>query len=159
MFSHLNLHDLVTTWSVQIMSNCLSVSPSMYGSTALVDLGRFFSFLIYTQSVGLLGRGISQSQGRYLHTEQHNHRIKAHRQPCLEWDSNPLSQCLSGRRPSMPYTARPLWSANYDSDNFRCFIGEFMKGANTVHSSFLSLSSFVSSKTRFCSQQGNISFT
>jgi hypothetical protein len=25
--------------------------------------------LIYTQSVGLLGRGISLSQGRYLHTE------------------------------------------------------------------------------------------
>jgi hypothetical protein len=29
----------------------------IYGSTALVDLGRFFNFLIYTQSVGLLGRG------------------------------------------------------------------------------------------------------
>jgi hypothetical protein len=41
----------------------------IYGSTALVDLGRFFSFFIYTQSVGLLGRGISPSQGRYLHTE------------------------------------------------------------------------------------------
>jgi hypothetical protein len=26
------------------------------GSTAFVDFGRFFSFLIYTQSVGLLGR-------------------------------------------------------------------------------------------------------
>jgi hypothetical protein len=36
-----------------------------------VDLGRFFSFLIYTQSVELPERGISQSQGRYLHTEQH----------------------------------------------------------------------------------------
>jgi hypothetical protein len=44
---------------------------SIYGSTALVDLGRFFSFLIYTQSVGPLGRGISQLQSRYLHTEQH----------------------------------------------------------------------------------------
>jgi hypothetical protein len=43
----------------------------IYGSTALVDLGRFLSLLIYTQSVGLLGRGISPSQGRYLHTEQH----------------------------------------------------------------------------------------
>jgi hypothetical protein len=36
-----------------------------------VDLGRFFSFLIYKQSAGLLGRGISPSQGRYIHTEQH----------------------------------------------------------------------------------------
>jgi hypothetical protein len=41
-------------------------------------LGRFFSFLIYTQSVGLLGRGMSPSQGLYLHTEQHKHRISAH---------------------------------------------------------------------------------
>jgi hypothetical protein len=42
---------------------------SVCGSTALVDLGRFFNFLIYAQSVGLLGRGISPSQDRYLHTE------------------------------------------------------------------------------------------
>jgi hypothetical protein len=41
-----------------------------YGSTALVDLGPFFSFLIYMQSVGLLGRGISPSQGRYLNRGQ-----------------------------------------------------------------------------------------
>jgi hypothetical protein len=49
---------------------------SIYGSTALVDLGRFFSFVIYTQSVGFLGRGISPSQARYLHTEHKRH-------PCL----------------------------------------------------------------------------
>jgi hypothetical protein len=30
---------------------------SIYGSISLLDLGRFFSFLIYTRSVGLLGRG------------------------------------------------------------------------------------------------------
>jgi hypothetical protein len=34
-----------------------------------VDLGRFFSF--YTKPVGLLGQGISLSEGHYLHTEQH----------------------------------------------------------------------------------------
>jgi hypothetical protein len=49
------------------LPTCLSI----YGSTALVDLGRFFSFLIYAQSVGLLGRWTSQLQGRLLHTEQH----------------------------------------------------------------------------------------
>jgi hypothetical protein len=38
-----------------------------------MGLGRFFSFLIHTQSVGLLGRGISPLQGRYLHTEKHRH--------------------------------------------------------------------------------------
>jgi hypothetical protein len=32
----------------------------------------------YTRSVGLLGRGISPSQGLYLHTEQYKHRINAH---------------------------------------------------------------------------------
>jgi hypothetical protein len=34
--------------------------------------------LSYTQSVGPLGQGISQSQGLYLYTEQHKHRINAH---------------------------------------------------------------------------------
>jgi hypothetical protein len=34
-------------------------------STALVGLGLFFSFLIYSQSVGLLGQVISSSQGLY----------------------------------------------------------------------------------------------
>jgi hypothetical protein len=36
-----------------------------------------FSSLIYTQSVGRPGRGISQSQGRHLRTEQNKHRINA----------------------------------------------------------------------------------
>jgi hypothetical protein len=45
----------------------------------------------FTQTVGLLGRGISPLQGRYLHTEQHKHRINAHRHPCLKWESNPHS--------------------------------------------------------------------
>jgi hypothetical protein len=40
--------------------------------TALVDVDRFLSFLIYTQSAELLGREISPLQRRYLHTKQHN---------------------------------------------------------------------------------------
>jgi hypothetical protein len=48
----------------------------------------FFSFLIYTQSVGLLGREISPTQGCYLH--------RAHRHICLEWDSNPRSRVRAG---------------------------------------------------------------
>jgi hypothetical protein len=50
---------------------------SIYGSTARVDLGRFFS-LSFTQSVGLLGRIISQSQGRYLYrtTQTQNKRTQ-----------------------------------------------------------------------------------
>jgi hypothetical protein len=45
-----------------------------------------FQLILYT--VGLLGRGISPSQGRHLHAEQHKHRINGDRHPCLEWDSN-----------------------------------------------------------------------
>jgi hypothetical protein len=34
-----------------------------------------FQFInLFTQSVGLLGRGISQSQGRYLHTDITNNK-------------------------------------------------------------------------------------
>jgi hypothetical protein len=84
----------------------------LYGSTVLVDLGRFFNFLIDTQFVGLLGRGISPSQGSYLHTEQNKHRINAHRLLWLEWDSNLSSQGSSGQRRFMPWTGRPLWSAH-----------------------------------------------
>jgi hypothetical protein len=47
-------------------------------STALVGPGRFFSFLIYSQLVGPLGRVISPSQGRYLNTGQHKHRINTY---------------------------------------------------------------------------------
>jgi hypothetical protein len=42
---------------------------SIYGSTALLlELRRYSVFLSPTQSIGLLGRGISPSQGRYLLT-------------------------------------------------------------------------------------------
>jgi hypothetical protein len=58
-------------------SRVLSIYIYVYGSTALGDLGRFFSLFIHTQSVGLLGKGISLSQGRYLHTEQQRHRLNA----------------------------------------------------------------------------------
>jgi hypothetical protein len=41
--------------------------------------GFSFSFVIFfTQTVGLLGRMISPSQGPYLHTGQHKHRINAY---------------------------------------------------------------------------------
>jgi hypothetical protein len=48
-------------------------------------------FLNLRHSVGLLGRVISQSQGRYLTQTKNKHRY-----PCLEWDSNTRFQCSSG---------------------------------------------------------------
>jgi hypothetical protein len=77
---------------------CQNHHLSIYDSTALVDLGYFFSFSIYTQTVGLLGRLISPSQGRYLHTGQQKPRSNAHRHRCLVWDSNPWSECSSDQR-------------------------------------------------------------
>jgi hypothetical protein len=56
---------------------------SIYGSTALVDVGCYFSFLMYTQSVGFLGRGISPSQGRSLHTKQHTQNKRT--QTSMPW--------------------------------------------------------------------------
>jgi hypothetical protein len=67
-----------------------------------------FSFLILYTVCRIPWKGISASQGRYLHTEQHKHKINALRQPCLRWDSNPRPQCSSCRRWFMQWTARPL---------------------------------------------------
>jgi hypothetical protein len=75
---------------------------SICDATALANLGRYFSFLICTQLVCLLGQGISKSQGRCLHTEQHKHRTEARRHPCLKWDSNQPPQCSRQRRRFMP---------------------------------------------------------
>jgi hypothetical protein len=66
-----------------------------------------FNFSIIRQSVGFHGRGISPSQGRYLH----KHRLNVDIHPCLEWDSNRRSQCSSKRRQFKPRTARSLCSA------------------------------------------------
>jgi hypothetical protein len=43
----------------------------------------FSSVITFTQSVGLLGRVISPSQGRYLHAGQHKQNKRTHRHPCL----------------------------------------------------------------------------
>jgi hypothetical protein len=72
---------------------------SIYGSTALCWMLAAFpvSWSFYT-----VGRtpwtGDQPSQSRYLHTEQHKHRINTNRHPCLKWDSNPRSQRSSERR-------------------------------------------------------------
>jgi hypothetical protein len=48
-----------------------STSIYLWLSSSLLGLGRFSVSEFYTQSVGLLGREISPSQGLYLYTEQH----------------------------------------------------------------------------------------
>jgi hypothetical protein len=74
----------------------LSYVPDFHFSLSflLLPLGALFhfSFLIYTQSVGLLKRGISRAQSRYLRrTTQTQNKRRQTTMP--EWDSNPRSQC------------------------------------------------------------------
>jgi hypothetical protein len=68
----------------------------------LLRPGLFFSFvMLFTQTVGLLGRGISPDS-RPLSTERttQTQNIRTHIHPCLELDSNPRSQYSSQRRSS-----------------------------------------------------------
>jgi hypothetical protein len=105
------------------LSICLSLYLSIYLSTYLsiyiyiylwlyrlfVEPWPLFQFLnLFTQTVCLLGRVISSSQGHYLNTGQHKHRINANRHPCLEWNSNPHSQRSRERRQIMSYSAATL---------------------------------------------------
>jgi hypothetical protein len=61
------------------MSTRLGLFQFQWFYSPLLSPSLFFSFVIFfTQTVGLLGRVISPSRGRYLHTGQHNHRINAY---------------------------------------------------------------------------------
>jgi hypothetical protein len=82
-----------------ISSHSVSAFIHQWFYSPLLGPGCFFQFRdpVHCRWDSLDGV-ISPSQGRYLHSEQHKHRINAHRHPYLEWDSNPQPQCLSGRR-------------------------------------------------------------
>jgi hypothetical protein len=72
-----------------------SIHLPIYGSTALVELGRFFNLLIYTQPVGHLARGIRPSQGGYLHTDIHaSSRIRTYNPSVLAGEDG---SCLRQR--------------------------------------------------------------
>jgi hypothetical protein len=82
-------------WTI-IQSFFSMALPAHSGPWPLIQFRNHFS-----QMVELLGRVISPSQGLYLNTGQHRHRINAYthtKHPCLKWDSNPRSQCLNGLR-------------------------------------------------------------
>jgi hypothetical protein len=57
-----------------------------------------FSFMIILQTVGLLGRVISSSQGFYLNTGQHTHRINA--------STHQTSMPFVGFEPTIPASER-----------------------------------------------------
>jgi hypothetical protein len=69
----------------------------------LLDFGRFFSFLIF-YTVGRTPWTGDQPVSWPLpaHRTARTQNKLTHRHPCLEWDLNSRSQCLSGRRRFMP---------------------------------------------------------
>jgi hypothetical protein len=68
---YLTAADPVSLFFIHLFIHLWLYSP-------LLGHGLFFRFVIFsTQTVGLLGRALSPSQGRYLHTGQHKHRINA----------------------------------------------------------------------------------
>jgi hypothetical protein len=101
-YSALCIRHVIHVHLLKIQIYCSKANCTLSLSLMLLPLfehrppvKRFISlqFLTLGQSVGLLGREISPSQGRYLH----KHRINVDKHPCLEWDSNPRSQWSSGR--------------------------------------------------------------
>jgi hypothetical protein len=74
----------------------------------------FSSVIIFSQMVGLPRRVISLSQGRYLNTGQHKHRINAYtHQTSIPWVGfETRSQHPSERREFILQTAWLLWPAH-----------------------------------------------
>jgi hypothetical protein len=64
--SHLLIHSFIHQWLYSF-----SLGPGLF----------FSSVIFFTKKVGLLGRGMSPSQGRYLQTEQHKQNKRTHRHP------------------------------------------------------------------------------
>jgi hypothetical protein len=96
-------------WYFQLQNDSLSLFFSCSHLEHKASVKRFVSlqFLNLGQSTGLLARGSARRKAA-TYIGQHKHRINADRHPCLEYDSNPRSQCSSERRQFMPQTARPL---------------------------------------------------
>jgi hypothetical protein len=92
------LHPLSLSVSLSLSLSVFPVAPTWSVGHPWNALFHF-SFLILKQSVGSARRkAATYTQSKRKH-------------PCLEWDSNPRSQCSKGRRQFMLQTARPLWSA------------------------------------------------
>jgi hypothetical protein len=119
-WNSISLHLSSFFTEFDIANNCNLLPIRHMALQPFVGTWPLFQFLDLLQSVGLLGRGISPSQGRYLHTQDSANRINAHRHKYLKWNSNPRFQCLSGRKQFMPYTGRPVWSAHTTCIKAKC---------------------------------------
>jgi hypothetical protein len=85
-------------------------ASQLRGSSFLINNKFGLCLFRFRILVGLLWRVIGPSQDLCLHrTAQHRKNADIH--PCLERDSNPRSQCSSGRKQYVPQTARLLGPA------------------------------------------------
>jgi hypothetical protein len=112
---HMSLWRGVSLSGKVIFSLSLSLSLWLYSP---LKLGRFFSFLIL-YLVGRTPWTADQPVARPLPTHGNTNRIKAHRHPCLEWDSSPRSQCWRAK------TVDPL-------DRAPTVIGTYLIGLSTI---------------------------
>jgi hypothetical protein len=87
----------ILSWCIHSFHSSMVLQPFV-GPSPLLHFRNLF-----TQTVGLLGRMISPSQGRYLLIGQHKHRTNPHTDiHAFEWNSKPRSQRSSERRQFLP---------------------------------------------------------
>jgi hypothetical protein len=98
-------------WALQSMTN-LALFFFSFGSTAPIQalaasmkLSVSLQLLDLGESVELLGRVISSSQGLYLYTNTEKPTYNT-QHPCPQWNLNPRSRCSGERRQFMSVTAR-----------------------------------------------------
>jgi hypothetical protein len=95
----------IPNWSVagipRFLSLCLC--SEVQASAASMKLSVSLQLLDLGQSIGLLGRVISSSQGLYLYTNTEKRTYNTNtKHPCPEWNSNPRSRRPRERRKFMP---------------------------------------------------------
>jgi hypothetical protein len=107
-----------TYWD--FLSACICIP--IYGSTALCwALASFSVSWSFTESVGLLGWGIIPSQGHYLHTGQHEHRINTHKHLHASSGIQTHDPCVSAGEDSSclrPYSHYD-WHLSYQVHKFQ----------------------------------------
>jgi hypothetical protein len=102
---------LSTSLSIYL-STSLSIYLSIHGSTVhLLDIGRFSASWSFIQPVGLLGRGINPSQGRYVDTQDSTNKEQIHTDIHASTGIRTHDPSVRGGEDISCLTARPLWSA------------------------------------------------
>jgi hypothetical protein len=116
VFTHLQVFTLMMMvqgflWYLFIVAIIVMILKGL----GLLACSSFKLIFLYV-SIWTVGRTFwigDRPNTRPLLTQDNTTQKNADTHPCLEWDSNPQSQCLSGWRQYMPQTAQPLGLAWY----------------------------------------------